>query len=132
MCFPESHHKNVIDAADMVSRERQACPALPTPPRCVRYSLTAQPGLHKIEAVPSPVRAEESPDMHTVRTILSILFLLLAGSLLAQSTNPAGQKDPKAELQAKISHAHEMVTLYLYLYTRDTGTDRHYRAYQYW
>ncbi|HOG65465.1 MAG TPA: hypothetical protein PLD82_08525 [Spirochaetota bacterium] len=70
--------------------------------------------------------------MHTLRTILSIFFILLASSLVAQSTNSAAQKDAKAELQAKISRAHEMVTLYMYLYSRDTGTERHYRAYQYW
>jgi hypothetical protein len=65
--------------------------------------------------------------------LLSMSFVILTSSaMLAQSTNTAAAKDPKAELREKINYAHEMTNMYLYMYSRDTGTDRHYRAYLYW
>jgi len=68
--------------------------------------------------------------MHKLFLLTFGLIMLMSAALSAQSTNTSA--DPKAELRAKISHAHDMVLLYLYLYTRDTGTERHYKAYTYW
>lgn len=58
------------------------------------------------------------------------LIMLLTSALSAQTTNTS--PDPQAALREKINYAHEMVKIYHYLFTRNSGTQRHYRAYTYW
>lgn len=69
-----------------------------------------------------------------------ILALCIAcafsGLAAAQATNSTATgkpaRDAKEVLRERLDEAHEMCNRYLYLFTRDTGTERHYRNYLWW